>query len=118
MKTGTIIPLIPPRIQFQPISRHSEHSSQFRPKYIFRPVPDFCFKKKNLKSYLLLLLLVFFFFFWLVLNPSSSFFSSSGFWSCQSPFHFLFVCCTGKWQCILTVCQSPLLFLLMLCPLF
>ena len=33
-----IIPSIPPRIKFRPISARSGHSGQFRPKFIFRPV--------------------------------------------------------------------------------
>ena len=73
MKTGTIIPLIPPRIKFRPISGCFSHSGQFWPKYIFWPVPDFGLKKKKKKilppssssssGFQSLLLLVFFFFF-------------------------------------------------------
>ena len=100
MKTGTIIPLIPPRIKFQPISECSSHSSQFRPIlaeiHISADTRFWLKKKKNLTSS--------FFFFW-VSDPSSSCFlffffllfssSSGGFRSCQSPFCFLFVCCTA-----------------------
>ena len=101
MKTGTIIPLIPHRIKFRPISECSSHSGQFQLKYIFRPVLDFGFKKNITSSFFFFFFFFFFLFFlfffssyFLLLlvgfNPSSSFFSSSVFRSCQSPFCFFF----------------------------
>ena len=100
MKTGTIIPLIPHRIKFRPISECSSHSGQFQLKYIFRPVLDFGLKKNITSSFFFFFFFFFLFFlfffssyFLLLLvgfNPSSSFFSSSVFRSCQSPFCFFF----------------------------
>ena len=89
MKTGTIIPLIPPRIKFRPISECSSHSNQFRPILAEIHISaDTRFWLKKKKSYLLLLLLlgfgpffflfsfffllvIFFFFWWVSVLPIS-----------------------------------------------
>ena len=85
MKTGTIIPLIPHRIKFRPISECSSHSGQFQLKYIFRPVLDFGFKKNITSSFffffffffflffLFFFLLIFFFFWWVSIHLLLSF---------------------------------------------
>ena len=106
-----------------PHSTSNQISAYFGVFQPFRPIlaeihilagTRFWFKKKKKKilppsssssssGFQSLLLLVFFFFFLLFSFSSCGFqthlllfFSSGGFWSYQSPFHFLFVCCTSK----------------------
>ena len=85
--------------KFRHISGHFGHSGQFRPKWKFRPIQDFDWKKKKKKSksksYLLLLGFVLFFLliFFLILVSSSSFSSSSSFGFGLLPdYLFFFIC--------------------------
>ena len=84
--------------RFRHISGHSGHSGQFRPKWKFRPIQDFDWKKKKKsksKSYLLLLGFVLFFlliFFLISVSSSSSSSSSSFGFGLLPDYLFFFIC--------------------------
>ena len=86
-------PAMKKKRKFRHISGHSGHSGQFRPKWKFRPIQDFDWKKKKSKSksYLLLLgfVLYFLIIFFLISVSSSS--SSFGF-GLVPDYLFFFIC--------------------------
>ena len=102
MKTGIIIPLIPPRIKFRPILVCSSYSNQFWPKYICQL--DFGLKKKKKSLLLLLGFRPFFFLF--------SFFSSCYFLLLLVGFKPIFFFLFLWWVSILPI--SLLFFICML----
>ena len=125
MQTNTIIPSISPLVKFRLISRCF---GQFRPKYKFRPVPDFGFKKKKKKSYHLLLLLLgygpfffLFFFFPLLLlgfRPFFFFFFFFFFWWVSDPSSSLLLCFIFSSSVFQFCCGLPVCLSFFICVLY